>query len=818
MIKLNFLLIFLLVTSTTATNLPETCREETWVPNGIVNTIHPAGDIVYIGGSFNSVGPYTGSCAVIDQNSGNLIDGFPKFGGRINAVCSDSDGGICLAGDFFYGKNSRKEQITYFSSQKKNEPVWSVKVDSSYNIYTMLLHDSTLYVGGRSYVKAYDIKTGKALDWRLPVKGDVTCITQYKSMLYFAGQFDSVDNVRCHSLAAYDTEKKSVKSWSSDVENVSISGTISSIVATDKAIFICGNLTVDYSGQLRKYLAAFDAETGKLTNWDPMPNKRVYSLSANGNTLCVGGSFDTIGGQYHKSVVAFNCSTGVATSWKPEIDDSIDSVLSVLLMDTNIVTFGTTKGNRQVGILSSTHVTSGHKIWSKDMTFWEARYPTFTASKNAFVINNAGVFGKTKNCIAAIDTKTGQAKEWTPAIPWKINAFVTAITVHDSTVYIGGDRTVFDTTGNRTNNSLAALHAKTGEIIPWNNGIIFNRVTSMTCNNKMLFVGGFTIDSNANMHYSLAAYDLSNNRSLVWRLETGGILSMIIDGATLYVGGTFDFVGEQTRNNLAALDAATGKLIDWKPAINRSVYQIAKNEQTLYVCGNFDTINGNQRRNLASFDMTTGNLTTWNPSPNYEVQGIAIDKSTLYLSGRFDSIGGQCRNRLAAIDVNTSYVLQWNPVKTSVINGYRVLFSMMRSSLAASGGALYSGIQSDLLIPYDLQTARCSFLQYGEYQPDTPGSILKNPVPIYLHDTRPSSNFSVFGQTMKVSFNLPEMEYVSLYLYNLKGQVLRKVVNSYVNAGYYTVYLQNNSFTSGTYFLVFRTNGFKQEHRFSVVK
>ncbi|GIW09481.1 MAG: hypothetical protein KatS3mg061_0538 [Dehalococcoidia bacterium] len=43
------------------------------------------------------------------------------------------------------------------------------------------------------------------------------------------------------------------------------------------------------------------------------------------------------------------------------------------------------------------------------------------------------------------------------------------------------------------------------------------------------------------------------------------VYALAVSGSTVYVGGGFTSVGGQTRNRLAALDAATGNVTSWNP-------------------------------------------------------------------------------------------------------------------------------------------------------------------------------------------------------------------------------------------------------------
>ena len=55
------------------------------------------------------------------------------------------------------------------------------------------------------------------------------------------------------------------------------------------------------------------------------------------------------------------------------------------------------------------------------------------------------------------------------------------------------------------------------------------------------------------------------------------------------------------------------------------------------------------RDNLAALDAATGSATTRNPAPNSAVTALEIYGSTVYVGGVFSTIGGASRVRLAGI-------------------------------------------------------------------------------------------------------------------------------------------------------------------------
>ena len=112
---------------------------------------------------------------------------------------------------------------------------------------------------------------------------------------------------------------------------------------------------------------------------------------------------------------------------------------------------------------------------------------------------------------------------------------------------------------------------------------------------------------------------------------------IVVDGGTIYVGGTFTSVGGQVRNRIAALDAVTGVATPWNPNPNSLVNVLLLDGGTLYVGGAFTTIGGQTRNRLAELSTATGVVTAWNPNANNQVLDLKKERlHDLRLRGLLD--------------------------------------------------------------------------------------------------------------------------------------------------------------------------------------
>ena len=85
---------------------------------------------------------------------------------------------------------------------------------------------------------------------------------------------------------------------------------------------------------------------------------------------------------------------------------------------------------------------------------------------------------------------------------------------------------------------------------------------------------------------------------------------MAVSGSTVYAGGAFWTIAGQTRNYIAALNAATGAATAWNPNAGfflfsselwPHVYALAATGSAVYAGGDFGTIGGQMRKYFAEF-------------------------------------------------------------------------------------------------------------------------------------------------------------------------------------------------------------------------
>ena len=268
------------------------------------------------------------------------------------------------------------------------------------------------------------------------------------------------------------------------------------------------------------------------------------------------------------------------------------------------------------------------------------------------------VGGFTQSFVAVLESNNGNLVNW----PVNIAAQVYAIAVSGDRVFLGG------------NGYLNVIDRKTGGEIATISfaGIIY----ALSISGDVLYVGGNFPSIGGHVRNGIAALDLSTLQVTEWNpncllgVGPGDVETIAIRGNTVYFGGSFDTVGGQTRNNLAAVDDVSGALKSWNPDSGAQVYSILIADDAVYLGGGFGTIGGISRPWVAAVDLNAGLVNSWAPDVGGgEVFSMVIVDDVIYLGGNLTTVSGLQRNRAAAVNRHTGALLSWNPNINSTVRG-----------------------------------------------------------------------------------------------------------------------------------------------------
>ncbi len=205
-------------------------NDNLWITNGTVYAVTPSsdGNILYIGGLFSAVGPYTGHGVVLDTLTGANDPGFPKVNGIVYCVIPDTSGGWYIGGNFSTVGTTPRNNIAHIKSDKTVDPGWNPNADGT--VRALAVSGSTLYVGGyfeniggfaRNNIAALSVATGQATLWNPDANNHVVAIAVSRTAVYIGGYFTQIgdstvtmtgDSIRTY-LAALDSATGAVKAW-----------------------------------------------------------------------------------------------------------------------------------------------------------------------------------------------------------------------------------------------------------------------------------------------------------------------------------------------------------------------------------------------------------------------------------------------------------------------------------------------------------------------------------------------------------------------------------------------------------------------------
>lgn len=619
-------------------------QQKFYMANNTVNAIAKKGNMVYIAGTFDYVGPNEGAYTVLDSATGNANSSFPKIYFYSKMIEDGSGGWYILGGTNLEIGGQVKNRLAHIYANG-NLSTWSPNPNG--NIVDLKVSGGKVYVAGtfdtiggqrRPYMAALDTATGTATAWNPNIDKPITTLAVANNSVYVAGPFTFISGQVRGVLAAFDATTGQITSWDPSGGTVfSISNPdVKRLEANGNTIYVSGGFT-SIGGQPRNGFAAIDATTSSITPWNP--GSGVQDWIIKNNTMYVTGSFSTIGGQPRSGLAALDLITGSATSWNPTVAVNYATALNYIAVNGNTVyvaagdpTFGGTMGRWTIAVDATTGATTSWNPFFENVNpsnyVYNGIYTLAAGGGKVFTSGNYhSVNGQTRNRIAALDATTGALANWYPQIIGTVSRFLAT----GNTLYVIGNFTAID---GQARKNAAAFDISTGLVKPW--------------------------DPNPNNTIT----DIATNNGIV------------------YLSGTFTNVGGQIRNYLAAVDSATGLATSWAPVVNTTVNVLKIAGNSLYVAGGFTTIGGQARNNLASFDLSTGAVSSWNPNPNGSVNAFASNSNSLFLLGNFSTFSGQARTRLAAIDFTTNAIKPWNPTIT---------FNSSVFTMAANDTVVYIG-------------------------------------------------------------------------------------------------------------------------------
>lgn len=308
--------------------------------------------------------------------------------------------------------------------------------------------------------------------------------------------------------------------------------------------------------------------------------------------------------------------------------------------------------------------------------------------------------------------------------------FTLSLMMKDSILAVGGS---FSEICDSTRQHAASIRTDSSMITQWNpapNGNVY----ALTESQGWIFVGGsFTFiggQSRNNIGKTNATNGIvvATNQPNPWNVNVNNTVRAItIKGNTVFIGGNFTGVGASntvTRTYIAAIDEFTGILKPWNVTVGGPVRTIQLAGNVLYMGGEFALVTATSRPHAAALDINTGALLSWSPAPNGDVYSIYRSGPQLYIGGDFTTICGQPRKKIACVDT-AGTLLGWDPHASDLV---RSVFQKAGKVYAGGDFVSMNGVDRDNLAKLDLTTGMANFWNPGANNVvmclDTSGSTL----------------------------------------------------------------------------------------------
>ncbi len=652
---------------------------DTWVTDGDVDAMAIANGKVYIGGRFSQVGPNTGGGAEVGTASGAYNAAFARIDGAVYAVVSDGAGGWYIGGDFSFVDGLSRPRAAHLDAGG-GVTAWRPNITSG---AVLALHrdGNILYIGGdftsaggstRNNLAAVNISSESAvlLSWNPNANGPVRAITaDGGSGIFVGGDFTTVGGVGRNRLAQVDLASAAVGNWNPNADS-----TVNAIALSGTNVYVGGGFA-NVGGALRDSVAVIDKASGTVGTWDPGTDGIVHSIAITGSVAYVAGAFGSSGGATRANLAAVDTVTGSATAWNPAPDGAVNVIA---VEGSHVFVGGDFLNIASVARERAARITAAGVAAPFD--------PDANGTVNALAVAGADTYvgggfssvnGSDRNRLAALDATTGVLDTaWAPAA----NGDVIALEASSdgSVIFIGGAFTTIDGGDHRR---IAAVDAVDGTIDPTFFAQANNKVHALHVAEGSLYIGGDfgTVSSNARKR--IAKLDETTGAIAAgWDPIVDDSVRDIAtspDGNLVYLGGLFDDIDGTPRNEIAALDAATGNLDPtWNPNTDRRVYEFEVTDSEVLVA-----MGGGGGR-VYSFHPASG-ATNWFIQADGDVQALATRGEHVYVGGHFLNVGPESRPFFFAADLATGALQPtWAPAGNGGLGPF---------TLVENGGRIWAG-------------------------------------------------------------------------------------------------------------------------------
>lgn len=641
--------------------------------NAVLDVVTSDNGTSYITGRFNAFGWYdTEGIAVADATTGQINPTFPQVtGGTVTVTTPDGTGGWYLGGDFTAVGGVARAGLAHVLADGSVDAAWdpvATLYGSPAGILSIVPVGSTVFIAGemdhvgadaRRGIAAVDAN-GDATSWDAQIpSGTVWRVVPIGGTVYIGGNFTTVQGATRFRVAALDASTAALDPWNPSVGpygtveamTPSADGTVMYMVGNFDCVGVANNdFDCGDPGEVtRNGAAAVTTDSAAtLQAWNPdLTANEPRSVLRVGSTVYIGGEITAVGGTPRAQVAAVSATgSGALLPWNPEVTATSVQGLAASADGQRIYIAGVSAvhGVPVSGVGAVDATTAARLDWTPMFGSPDVRT---VATQGSSVMMGGSVVpagGARRTGIAAVDA-TGALTNWAPAVDGAIND----VLLLGDTLYIAGG---FTAVNGQPRAGLAAIGTD-GTVTAWDPNVgspsdpgrSFD-VLAASPDSHTIYVGGsFTHLGAVSGLANLAAVRPDGSASDNWKPQItssrggppgGPVKTLATVGDRVYVGGFFDQVGADARDNVAALDATTGVAIStWAPSVDNLVNALAvtPDGSIAYMGGTFTHVNSTPRTKLAAVGRD-GTLLSWAPDPGASVKTIAVNDAGTHVVAR----------------------------------------------------------------------------------------------------------------------------------------------------------------------------------------
>ena len=593
--------------------LPDLSVDESWdagIPTTRVYALALHEGRLYIGGQFQKVGGVTQQNLAGVRASDAVLEWTPpQVAGNVYAIAIAH--GLAFVGGNFFAIGSLQRQYLAAMDLATAAPTdWSPAPDQQ--VFAIQVAGDTVYVGGqftsvgtkpRNRLAALDRTTAVASTWNPNPNGSVRALAVTDTAVYVGGDFTTIAAQNRRGFAGVNRTTGAGLPINLQIEGT---GTPQSLVRAlrivGNSIYVGGSFS-QIQGGTYPLAAAADLTTGARVAAVPLGTKfngaqddaAVNAIAASGTRLFFGGEFQSMGGEARSNTVALSTGTGRALPWA---------------------------------------AAASHAVYAL------ARGPDLVYVGGAFTTLN----GVASNGLSAVDPITGAVQpQWAfTAAVVGADPVVRALLATDERLYVGGS---FTSAGGSARRFLTAVDLDAGLPLSYDARLGGGSlgVSTLALYGDTLYAAGDFTTVAGQQRARLAAFSAADAAPVDWSPAPNKEVRTLAAAADrLYVGGLFTRISQIDLRNLAVFDIATRELLPWDPALPataQGVHAIAAIDSCVYVGGQFDSIGGEYRNNLGALGPWTAAAHDWMPNPSAPPSLVSLSDQFVCVAGSFRTLG-----------------------------------------------------------------------------------------------------------------------------------------------------------------------------------